>query len=544
MAATATGSERRWRAAFWASAGASAAPFLLTRHPPFADLPEHVVAIATLARLTSGHDAGPYVVDASHSQYLLYHAAGAAITLVVGDAVLASQLLVAAVAVAWPVAFRSLLRAMGRDERLALFAPMVFFNRALLMGFLPFVASVPLGLFAIGWTIRTCERPTLRRAVALGVFALALFYTHVSTYLLCLFILGAWTCARLVTQRSAGGSKVSRRGAAFVLGAVLPSLACALLWWSKGSLVRDPTSDVLGGAAISRMKIGETLLALPVWTFDMWRSHLDEVCAVVWWSAFAAVLVGRMRRTDDAKGDDQARDWLALVPFACALLVCVITPFRVGVATMLNVRLAPVLTLLAVVPLTLPRRRVTSVALAGVVAATFVTSAASTHEMRSTAEEMVGDLDALLDHARPGTRLVSLDFDRRSPRTQYWPYVFAGSYHVARGGAVAAYSFAELPHWPIHYAPGQAPPPKHEFWIFDPCAYRYEEDGAYYDYVLVHGDEDPFADAPGPPFVRVASSGKLTLYEKVTGPPARSRSGAGPCRAALTAQRHARHVPA
>ena len=65
--APATVSDRRWKAAFWVSTLASAAPFLLTRHPPFADSPEHVAAIATLARLARGEGL-PYVVDASHSR--------------------------------------------------------------------------------------------------------------------------------------------------------------------------------------------------------------------------------------------------------------------------------------------------------------------------------------------------------------------------------------------------------------------------------------------------------------------------------------------
>jgi len=525
---TATIPERRWKAAFWASALASAAPALFTRHPPFADLPEHVASMATLARLASGEQL-PYVIDASQSQYLLYHSMGAAITLVVGDAILASQLLVAGVALVWSVAFRALLRAMGRDERLALFAPMVFFNRPLLMGFLPFVASVPLGLLAVASAIRTArEGPTLRRIVWLAAVAVALFYTHASTYLLCVFIVAAWTCAWTATRSGVPERRAASKAIVFVNVALLPSVACALFWWSQGSLVRDPTFDAFGGPAVSRMTISDTLVALPIWTFDMWRSHVDEACAIGWWAGFAALLL--IRRNASAQRRDGAH-WLALVPFTCALVVYLATPFRIGAATMLNVRLAPVLTLFAILPLSLPRRRRTSLVLAGVVATTFISSADAAHEMRATSAEMVGDLDALLAQAKPGSRLVSLDFDRRSPRTQYWPYLFAGSYHLAYGGAVAAYSFAELPHWPVHYAPREAPPSKHHFWVFDPCVYRYESDGAYYDYVLVHGDEQAFADAGGPPFIPVAQSAKLTLYEKVAGP---RSSRDGPCARSVT----------
>jgi hypothetical protein len=50
--------------------------------------------------------------------------------------------------------------------------------------------------------------------------------------------------------------------------------------------------------------------------------------------------------------------------------------------------------------------------------------------------------------------------------------------------------------------------------------YQYEEDGAYYDYVLVSGKERPFDGAvPGPRFQPVATSRSLTLYAKQPGAP-------------------------
>ena len=141
-------------------------------------------------------------------------------------------------------------------------------------------------------------------------------------------------------------------------------------------------------------------------------------------------------------------------------------------------------------------------------------------EMRRMArEELGGDaaFETLLSRARPGSRLAMLNFRTRSPRSHFWPYPFAGSYHRAHGGGVAGYSFSELSHWPVHYARGEEPPKRAPFWVYAPCAYRYRGDGAYYDYVLVQGDVDPFTDAPGPIFTPVAHAGHFTLFEK-TGP--------------------------
>lgn len=117
------------------------------------------------------------------------------------------------------------------------------------------------------------------------------------------------------------------------------------------------------------------------------------------------------------------------------------------------------------------------------------------------------------------------------PDAHFWPYVFAGSYVRTRSpGAIAAWSFTELEHWSLHYAEGSAPPTHGPFWGFRPCAYRYLSDGAYYDYVLVQGAHQVFEDAPGPPFVRVASSGVFTLYARAAGAPSvAGEADVGPC---------------
>lgn len=231
------------------------------------------------------------------------------------------------------------------------------------------------------------------------------------------------------------------------------------------------------------MNLVRSLNALPVWTFDMWRGHVDELCGGLWWLAFGIATFLALRSPDRRRAT-----LLLLVPVACTAAMYLITPFRVGFASMLNVRLAP---------------------------------ANTTVEGRRASREMVGDLDALLANAKPGSRLVMLNFERSSPRTHFWPYVFAGSYHRARGGSVSSWSFSELPHWPLHYAPGAAPPSHGPFWVFDPSAYRHDEDGEYYDYALVQGDRDPFAGASGPRFAKIASSGVLTLYAKVIERPIR-----------------------
>jgi hypothetical protein len=526
-------SERVWSLVFWVTAVATALPLFATRYLPLTDVPEHVAVITTLERLMPGGTGAPY--DVALGGYLLYHAVGAVIARVVGDAVLANKLLFALVALLWPISTRSLLRALGRDERLAIFATMVFWNRATIVGLEPYVASVPLALFALAAVVRQMSETTWRRSAGLGALGISVFYTHVSSYVLFTLTTCALVTATVARERSDPARlRASLGRAAGALAALLPSAIAAIAWWHAGSLTEAGPQP--GG--VDRMPIAESLSAMPLWTFDVWQSRVDEVCAAAWWAAYALIVVASWKK---APGDEARATALVGVPFACAAAVYLTTPFRVGGAAMLNVRLAPVLTLFALLGLRLRRDRFGHAALVIAACAALVTAGNAAREIRRVAREKLGELDVLLDAMKPGTRVAMLNFERSSPRTHFWPYIFAGSYHRARGGAIASYSFAELPHWPVHYARGSAPPDHGPFWAFRPCAYRYREDGAFYDYVLVQGNVDVFdgrQGALGPLFVPAARAGLFVLYEKADGPPRapQAESSAdppdhGPCRA-------------
>ncbi len=520
---------RLWKALFYVVTFASAIPFFVVRYLPFCDLPEHVAAISVLERsLVAPHEVTSYVVAFGSSQYFLYHATGALLMFVTRDAVLANQILIALVAIAWPLSFRSLLRAAGRDERLALFAPMALWSRALLVGFLPFVASLPIAFFAIALVLRQLAAFSLRRAILLAVVATALFYTHVSAYLVFAFI--AFACSIVVHLRARVRSFVAIAKVTTPLG---PSALCAFAWYLRGSLGQAPAAPA--DADVGSMGLVRSLKALPVWTFDVWHSNVDRACAVFWWLAVAMLLAFTLRRRSDEPSDALRVRLLAWVPFAAALLVFLATPFRIGPAAMLNVRLAPFVVLLFLLPLDGRglTRRLARLPFAVAALVSLVTIANASSEIRATSDEVLGDrIDEVLGAMRPGTRVATLAADPSSEHTAFWPYAFMGSYHVTRGGSVASFSFAQMAHWPIHYAPGAEPPPHRAFWLFRPCEYRFEDDGAYFDYVLVSGSLPRFVDGvPGPPFVPVARSGRFTLYEKVAGPPPPPEpSFVGPCR--------------
>lgn len=505
---------------------ASAAPLFSSSYLPFTDWPEHVAVIATVRHwyTPAFQNAEIYTLALGRSQYLLFHAVGALVAWLVGSADLATRLLLAATAIALPWTFVALLRSLGRDPRLAVFAPFLFWSRALTVGFLPFVASIPVMIGALALAVREARAPRRARAVVLAVLAVVLFYLHLSTYLLLV------ACAATLTVLV--GRFDDRRARAWQvllrLRWLAPSVLLAIVWTSHARLaVQSESLD--GPGEIERLGVGRALYLLPLWASDLFAAHGDEVCSIVWWTAYVVVVVTGMAF---------ARRRMFLVsaaPLAITGAIYLATPFQVGAGGMLNVRLAPIVALFALLPLKPRRSAWGEGALLAAAVATLAMSINSAHEIRATVSEELGDIDGLLAHTTPGSRLLTLSFDARSKRMLFPPWLHVGAYHRAAKGGVSSFSFTELPHWPLAYRKGAAPPKKNEaFWDWTPCTYRNEADGPYYDFVLVRGPVNPFVDRPpGPAFHAVATTRAFTLYAKTPGESWSAweeQDDAGPCR--------------
>jgi hypothetical protein len=507
---------------------ATVLPLFAARHLPFTDLPEHVAVVSSLF-----HQADPafrvrehYAFAFPRSQYVLFHVVAAAITMVVRDPELATRLLLAAVGLAYPFSLRALLGALRMDRRLAIFGALVFWNRALAIGFLPFAASVPLLVYALANVIEDAEAPGTRRRLVLVALSVALFYLHVSSFIVLVVTAIVLTVALAAVKSGRAGVRASLRS----LRWLAPSLACVALWLALGRLSISSASLPRGGE-ISYMSARESLVVFPMWIHDVWHSHVDDVCALAWWSCLLAMVISSVR----GPAESLRTLGIRLVPLVCALAVYFGTPFQAGVGVMLNVRLAPLLALFAVLPLRPARGPWTNIPLAIVASATIVMSLASAIEIHQCEEEELEDLDALLDRIPMGANVITLNFQQSSGHAQFAPWLYAGSYHRIRKGGVAAFSFTSLGHWPMRYVEGGAPPPKKDpFWALDPCVFRNADDGPFYDFVLVRGATLPFADEPpGPRFRFVASTAAFSLYEKTKEPPwpAWSSPDEGPCRA-------------
>lgn len=505
---------------------ATVLPLFAAKHLPFTDLPEHVAVVSALVHRAhpSFHVAEHYAFAFPRSQYVLFHVVAAAITLVVRDPELATRLLLAAVGIAYPFSLRALLGALRVDRRLAVFGALVFWNRSLAIGFLPFAASVPVLVYALALIVENAEAPSTKRRVALSLVSVALFYLHVASFIELVVMAFVMTFA-LGPARAFARRLVSLSSLLWLL----PSLACVVTWLAYGRLSIG-TDSLLRSGEISYMSPRESLVVFPMWIHDVWRSHVDDFCALAWWASLLAMVISSLRGPTESLRSLGIR----LLPLGCALVVYFAMPYQAGVGVMLNVRLAPLLALFAVLPLRPAPGRWTTVPVAIVAAATIVMSVSSAVEIAACEREEIGDLDRLLARARPGSNVIALNFDTSSNHAQFAPWLYAVSYHRIRTGGVTSFSFTSLAHWPMHYVSGGAPPAKDDaFWATNPCVFRNAEDGPFYDYVLVRGATLPFQDEPpGPRFRFVASTRAFSLYEKTTEPPwpAWSARDLGPCR--------------
>jgi len=503
-----------WRVALFVAAFASAVPLWCARFLPLADLPQHVAAIGMMRHWWDFHLWTRYTLNVGDSQYFVYHAAGALLSLLTGSAESANRVLLSAVAVAFPYSLRSLLAALGRDERLALFAAPAFWSAPLMMGFVPYMAAVPVALWAIALFVRQTRGPTRARAVGLGALACVLFSLHLSAYLV--FLGTAALVAGLLLRHATKSARA--------LVCLAPSVLLTAAWALRGSLAAP--ADAKPQSQIAWAGARTLAQQLPIWAHDIWRSHIDEGCTVVLSLALVALALQRGRGPDDR--------WLARTawaPLLVAGLAYLILPYNVGAAVMLDVRMATYVILFA--PLVLvPRSGLTgTMPLVAVVAAHLVGVVDSAIEVHRIEREELGDIDRLIDLIPPGASVLTLPVHLTSRHTHWPPWVFLGSYHLARAGGAAEMSFTRIRHWPIRDLAAFEETRRPLFWTLAPCTFRNAFDGTSTDYMLVRSPRDIFrTHPPGPRWQRIDQEREWSLYEREPGAewPA-DRVDPGPC---------------
>ncbi len=449
------------------------APAWIVKHPPLEDLPLH---LATIRIIRSIHDPAygmdnDLVLELGRTQYVIYYVVGAAIALVTG-VVGANVVLLSVYLGGTVLALRSLLVALGRDERLCLLVLPLLVNELFLYGLFPFLLGIPLMLWALATAVDHFERPTLRSGVLLSVLAVALFYSHVFPF--GIFCIGfaamfPWTRVRAWIP-----------SAAPAVPAVL-----ILAWWAFFTAAGKLVSGATNGFD-SRRGMEAAISDIPNWFINVLRDGSDELVVVA--LAFVVVASLGFSLGDPDRSKPIARAY-ALLPLACIVLYFHL-PEAHGYIWLIAQRF-PILFAITAIPLVRMPKGARGVLVAAAALAVGVGATVNTcrHFIRFEREE-VGDIDEAIDEMDPGRRVCALIYDKGSAIVNNMPFLHFGSYYQTRKGGVVMFTFAGYAHWPVAFKPGRYPPPgapARERWEWTPEQVPMSEIYPYYDYVLTRG---------------------------------------------------------
>ena len=456
---------------------AATVPAWIVRHPPVTDWPFHE---ATIRVLRNFHDPdfafdAHYELKLGNTQYIAYYLLGALFAVVVG--VKAAQVLLVSGYLAGTVlGMRSLLLALGKDERLALLVVPLLYNVLFMFGLLPFLVGIPAMLFALALTLEQLRTPTVPRGLALALLVVLLFHLHFfpfGVFALGALLLAPWTRPRAFIVHSAPFA---------------PAVFLALRW-----MFFTDAGKLSSGALFDRHAIRPPLQSLGElwrWLLDVAPDDRDELVLI----GFVMLMLVTSALAQGDRDPDETRSAagrkLGLLPIVCLGLYFVLEEGH-GYIWIIAQRF-PFLFLLLLVPMVrMPRgARAEVVTAAAVALAAWSITVTAQRFVRFELDE-VGDIDEAVEQIPPRSKVAALVFDKGSSIVHHTPFLHFGSYVQTAHGGVVQFSYAGYAHWPFDYRPGAAPPPG------GPARLRWEwtpeetnrsgELAGYYDFVLTRG---------------------------------------------------------
>ena len=152
-------------------------PMFVTPFLPLSDLPDHIGQGALLPEILLGRGlaAYHYKIQWAPVPYWTTHLIIAILSPIVG-ALAAAKIMVAMAVLGLPLAVMRVLRALGRDTRLGLWAFMASWDHNTFAGWIAFMLGMSAALWAIAWVLET---QTYRKAIRIAFLACFLGLTHV-----------------------------------------------------------------------------------------------------------------------------------------------------------------------------------------------------------------------------------------------------------------------------------------------------------------------------------------------------------------------------
>lgn len=459
----------------------AAAPIWAAAHPAIQDLPQHMAAIRVLSSYGDPDLAFAryFTIDLTRTQYLAYYVVAVLLSWPFGVLV-ANKLLITASIIGTPFAMRSLLRALGGDERLALFVIPLTWNAHLILGFMNFCAAIPLALAGLALAVRLRADWSRRRAVLLGVVAIVCFYTHVVPF--AFLGLGA-----ALVAIGGGWRETARRWIPLV-----PSALAALIWTQLSPAGESTLSAASGGGARGNASFVPAMQALneiPSWLTDVLHAELDGHLLIAFGLVMLlAAVAGRGGGEPAAAGPVPAgvRTRVALLsPLAAALYF--VTPASYDWIWPINARFPLLAIVFAIVALPRQRGLIGAVTLAAMVTISVASSAEVKRAFVAFETEEVGALEEAIEVMPEGARVAGLIFDRGSRHVKFSPFIHSVAWVQAENGGAVMFTFADFPQSPFTFREDVRPPRVVPRWEWMPERVDPARDLEWYDYVLVRG---------------------------------------------------------
>lgn len=451
----------------------AALPLWAVEHPAIQDLPQHLAAVRVLANYGDPDLAFSqyFTIELARTQYIAYYLAAIVLSWPFGVLV-ANKILITASIVGTPFALRSLLGALGNDERLALFAIPLTWNAHLILGFLNFTAAIPLALAGLAIAVRLRREWSLRRAILLGLVTVVCFYTHIVPF--AFLGLGAALVAIDRDWKRSG----------YRLLPLVPAGIAAIVWTQVSAAGESTMSAASGGGdrgVAGFMSASQAIAEIPMWLTDVLHGTLDEELLV----AFVIVLF-LAAATGERNGASAVRARVTILgPIAAALYF--VTPASYDWIWPINARF-PLLALVFAIPaLPRPRGWIGAFVLAAITAISLASSAEVKRAFAGFDHEEFGTLEEATESIPEGARVAGLVFDRGSRHVKFSPFIHAVAWVQAEKGGAVMFTFADFPQSPFAFRGDRRPPRVPPRWEWMPERVDPARDLAWFDYVLVRG---------------------------------------------------------
>ena len=483
-------------AVFLVLAAFAVAPLWLVEYPPIQDLPQHLAAIRVL------HDyrdpalgfASFFVTALGRTQYLAYYLATHLMAFPLGVE-LANRVFVTLAVAALPYGARALLKALGRDPWLGLFAFPLLWNAHLLLGFVNFIAAITLTFFGLALAVNERLQPSRARLLGVAALSLVTFYMHVVPFA---FLAIGVVCIGF-------GEGVRRTLVRWL--ALLPSAIAAAVWTftsPAGGAVRTASGLAPSTEAVRPQfqAWSDALREAPAWLTDILPGKLDEELLIVWGLlVLLCIGLGAGGRKSEALPD--LRTWrqstlvrrLAwLAPLAG--LAYFVSPVTYSWIWPINARFPLLALLFLIVVLPSPTGLCRWLLLAGVASISVLSSREVATAFRRFQKNEVAEFESALAAIPVGQKVAGLIWDRGSAYVKFAPFLHAVAWYQAKKGGAVMFTFADFPQSPFRFRESNRPPRVGPRWEWMPESVNVPNDLSWYDYVLVRGGPGGVAAQP------------------------------------------------